>query len=178
MFSVKTRLILSAFVLLSFGAAACGSDDAITVNEPWARTSPAMVTMGAAYMQITAPAGDTLIGVSVPASIADHAEIHEMVPAAEGDSSMDMGDDSSMDMSDDSSMDMSDDSSMDMGAMVMQQIMSLDLPAGETVELKPGGYHVMLINLAGPLEIGSTFDLTLDFETADDMVVSVEVREG
>ena len=162
MFSVKTRLILSAFVLLSFGAAACGSDDAITVNEPWARTSPAMVTMGAAYMQITAPAGDTLIGVSVPASIADHAEIHEMVPAAEADSSMDM----------------SDDSSMDMGAMVMQQIMSLDLPAGETVELKPGGYHVMLIDLAGPLEIGSTFDLTLDFETADDMVVSVEVREG
>lgn len=161
-FVVRTRFILPALALLSFGAAACGSDDAITVVDPWARTSPAMVTMGAAYMQITAPAGDTLIGVSVPASIADHAEIHEMVPAAEAESSMDMG----------------DDSSMDMGAMVMQQIMSLDLPAGETVELKPGGYHVMLIDLAGPLEIGSTFDLTLDFETADDMVVSVEVREG
>ena len=162
-FVVKARFILPALALLSFGAAACGSDDAITVSDPWARSSPAMVTMGAAYMQITAPAGDTLIGVSVPSSIADHAEIHEMVPATEADSSMDMGDDHS---------------SMDMGAMVMQQIMSLDLPAGETVELKPGGYHVMLIDLAGPLEIGSTFDLTLDFETADDMVVSVEVREG
>ena len=161
-FVVKTRFIAPALALLSFGAAACGSDDAITVNDPWARSSPAMVTMGAAYMQITAPAGDTLIGVSVPESIADHAEVHEMVPAAEADSSMDMG----------------DHSSMDMGAMVMQQIMSLDLPAGETVELKPGGYHVMLIDLASPLEIGSTFDLTLDFETADDMVVSVEVREG
>ncbi len=169
-FVVKTRFILPALALLSFGAAACGSDDAITVNDPWARSSPAMVTMGAAYMQIAAPAGDTLIGVTVPASIADHAEIHEMVPAAEADSSMDMGDDSSMEIG--------DHSSMDMGAMVMQQIMSLDLPAGETVELKPGGYHVMLIDLASPLEIGSTFDLTLDFETADDMVVSVEVREG
>lgn len=160
---VKTRLLLPVVAVITLGAVACGGDDeSITITDPWARTSPAMVTMGAAYMQITAPAGDTLIGVSVPASIADHAEIHEMVPAAEADSSMDMG----------------DDSSMDMGAMVMQQLMSLNLPAGETVELKPGGYHVMLIDLAGPLEIGSTFDLTLDFETADDMVVSVEVREG
>ncbi|MGA1345546.1 MAG: copper chaperone PCu(A)C, partial [Ilumatobacteraceae bacterium] len=70
-----------------------------------------------------------------------------------------------------------DGDSMDMGAMVMQQIMSLDLPAGETVELKPGGYHVMLIDLAAPLEIGQTFDLTLDFETAPDRVVTVEVRD-
>ena len=66
---------------------------------------------------------------------------------------------------------------MDMGAMVMQQIMSLDLPAGETVELKPGGYHVMLIDLPAPLEIGQTFDVTLDFETAPDQVVTVEVRD-
>jgi copper(I)-binding protein len=169
---VKTRLLLPVLAVITLGAVACGGDDeSITITDPWARTSPAMVTMGAAYMQIAASAGDTLIGVSVPSSIAERAEIHEMAPVAATDDSMDMSSDDSMDMD---SMDME---SMD-EVMVMQQIMSLELPAGETVELKPGGYHVMLIGLAAPLEIGETFDLTLDFENAEDQVVTVEVREG
>ena len=65
---------------------------------------------------------------------------------------------------------------MDMGAMVMQQIMALDLPAGETVNLEPGGYHVMLIDLAEPLAEGDTFNVTLDFAEADDLTVEVVVR--
>ncbi len=159
MSTVKTRLLLPALAVITLGAVACGGDDeSITITDPWARTSPAMVTMGAAYMQIEASAGDTLIGVSVPSSIAERAEIHEMAPASNSGDSMDMD-------------------SMD-EAMVMQQVMSLVLPAGETVEMKPGGYHVMLIGLAAPLEVGETFDLTLDFETAEDQVVTVEVREG
>ena len=169
---------LPALALVAAPLAACGGDDAgVAVAGQWARTSPAMASMGAAYMTLTADADDALIGVSVPAAIAATAEIHEMVPADSADESMDMGDGSmdgdSMDMGDGSM----DGDSMDMGAMVMQQIMSLDLPAGETVELKPGGYHVMLIDLAAPLEIGQTFDITLDFETAPDQVVTVEVRD-
>ena len=155
---------LPVVALLAAPLTACGGgDDGITVAGQWARTSPAMATMGAAYMTLTASSDDALIGVSVPAEIAATAEIHEMVPAESADGSMDHG---SMDSD-----------SMDMGAMVMQQIMSLDLPAGETVELKPGGYHVMLIDLPAPLEIGQTFDVTLDFETAPDQVVTVEVRD-
>lgn len=162
---------LPALALVAAPLAACGGDDAgVAVAGQWARTSPAMASMGAAYMTLTADADDALIGVSVPADIAATAEIHEMVPAESADDSMDMGDESM----DHGSM---DGDSMDMGAMVMQQIMSLDLPAGETVELKPGGYHVMLIDLAAPLEIGQTFDITLDFETAPDQVVTVEVRD-
>lgn len=157
---------LPALVLVAAPLAACGGDDAgIAVSGQWARTSPAMASTGAAYMTLTADADDALIGVSVPADIAATAEIHEMVLAESADDSMGMGDESM------------DGDSMDMGAMVMQQIMSLDLPAGETVELKPGGYHVMLIDLAAPLEIGQTFDITLDFETAPDQVVTVEVRD-
>ena len=145
---------LPVVALLAAPLTACGGgDDDVTVAGQWARTSPAMATMGAAYMTLTASSDDSLIGVSVPAEIAGRAEIHEMVPAESADGSMDMG------------------------AMVMQQIMSLDLPAGETVELKPGGYHVMLIDLPAPLEIGQTFDVTLDFETAPDQVVTVEVRD-
>jgi len=157
-----TRLALLAIAPLAL--AACGGDDPITIEGQWARTSPAMASMGAAYMDITSSEDDQLVGVSVPASIAARAEIHEMVPA-------DMAMDDSMDESmDDGEMD------MDMGAMVMQQIMALDLPAGETVSLEPGGYHVMLIDLAEPLAEGDTFNVTLDFAEADDLTVEVVVR--
>ncbi len=42
----------------------------------------------------------------------------------------------------------------------------LDLPAGKTVELKPGGYHVMLMDLKTPLAKDSTIPLTLLFKNA------------
>jgi copper(I)-binding protein len=155
-----TRLALLAIAPLAL--AACGGDDPITIEGQWARTSPAMASMGAAYMDITSSEGDQLVGVSVPASIAARAEIHEMVPA-----------EVPMDDSMDESM---DDGEMDMGAMVMQQIMALDLPAGETVSLEPGGYHVMLIDLAEPLAEGDTFNVTLDFAESDDLTVEVVVR--
>ena len=157
-----TRLALLAIAPLVL--AACGGDDPITIEGQWARTSPAMASMGAAYMDVTSSEGDQLVGVSVPASIAARAEIHEMVPA---DVPMDDSMDESMD---DGEMD------MDMGAMVMQQIMALDLPAGETVSLEPGCYHVMLIDLAEPLAEGDTFNVTLDFAEADDLTVEVVVR--
>lgn len=51
--------------------------------------------------------------------------------------------------------------SMDNGVMRMRRIDSVDLPAGETVKFKPGGYHLMLLDLKQPLEAGSKFALTL-----------------
>jgi copper(I)-binding protein len=42
----------------------------------------------------------------------------------------------------------------------------LELPAGQTVELKPGGYHVMLMDLKQPLKAGDTVPLTLVVEGA------------
>ena len=164
---------LAVLAIAPFALAACGGDDPITIEGQWARTSPAMASMGAAYMSISASEGDQLVGVSVPASVAARAEIHEMVPADTAmNDSMDM---SATDDDMDHSMD-DDEMAMGMGAMVMQQIMALDLPAGETVNLEPGGYHVMLIDLAEPLVEGDTFNLTLDFAEADDLTVEVVVR--
>ena len=67
---------------------------------------------------------------------------------------------------------------MENNVMKMRQVPGLDLPAGQTTELKPGGYHVMLLGLASPLEVGDTFDLTLLFESGASETVTVEVREG
>ena len=163
------RPILTALAVLSI--ASCAGDDAISIEGQWARTSPSMASMGAAYMSIRAAEGDRLVGVSVPSAVAARAEIHEMVPV---DSEHEM--DHDMDHDGDHDMDHDEEMSMDMGAMVMQQVMALDLPAGTTVDLEPGGYHIMLIDLAEPLVDGETFEVTLDFAEAEDMVVEVEVR--
>lgn len=48
--------------------------------------------------------------------------------------------------------------------MRMRAVPALDLPAGKTVELKPGGYHLMLQDLKAPLAQGSTVPLTLVFK--------------
>ena len=91
----------------------------------------------------------------------------------------DSGDDSDATGDDDMNMegdDAGDD--MDMGNMTMQEVESIEFPAGETVVFEPGGYHVMLLGLVEPLEVGDTFDVTLLFESGAEQTVTVEVREG
>lgn len=63
------------------------------------------------------------------------------------------------------------------GVMRMRPVSAIDLPAGETVTLQPGGLHVMLINLKQSLEMGSSFPLTLNFEKAGQVQVTVEVNQ-
>ncbi len=55
---------------------------------------------------------------------------------------------------------------MDKDIMVMREVSGIDLVAGRTVELKPGGFHVMLMDLKQPLKAGETVALTLTFEDA------------
>lgn len=60
--------------------------------------------------------------------------------------------------------------------MRMRQIPALQLPAGKTVELKPGSYHVMLLDLKQQVKEGDTVPLTLVFEGKDGKRESVEVK--
>lgn len=61
------------------------------------------------------------------------------------------------------------------GVMKMQPIPALPLAPGQTVELKPGSYHLMVMGLKHPLTPGSTFPMTLSFEKASPVTVSVTV---
>jgi copper(I)-binding protein len=67
------------------------------------------------------------------------------------------------------------------GVMKMRAAPRLDLPAGKTVVLKPGGYHVMLMGLKRQLKPGDMVPLTLKIESANKKVntavVNAEVRE-
>jgi periplasmic copper chaperone A len=51
----------------------------------------------------------------------------------------------------------------------------LEIPAGGSVELKPGGYHVMMFGLRQDLNAGDQFEATIVFETAGDLTLPVPV---
>lgn len=53
------------------------------------------------------------------------------------------------------------------GVMKMRQIPALALPAGQAVDLKPGGYHLMLMDLKAQVRAGDVVPLTLVFENSD-----------
>ncbi len=52
----------------------------------------------------------------------------------------------------------------------------LEIPAGETVELKPGGLHVMFLNVKEPFKEGASVPVTLDFEHAGKVEMSLPVK--
>ena len=65
---------------------------------------------------------------------------------------------------------------MDGDVMRMRQVDAIPLPAGKTVELKSGGYHLMFVGLKAPLKAGEKFPLKLKFEKAGEVEVIVNVE--
>jgi copper(I)-binding protein len=156
---------------------------AIEITDAWARQSPMGTTVGAVFMNITAAQDDALVGASVSEDVAGTVEVHETVmaeePTDEESTETTMGGD---DMTDDTTETTMGGDDMggedDMGTMTMQQVDSVDLPAGETVALEPGGYHIMLLDLVAPLEVGAEVEVTLSFESGATKTVVAEVREA
>ena len=65
---------------------------------------------------------------------------------------------------------------MDGNVMTMRHVHSVDVPAHGTVAFEPEGLHVMLFRLKEPLVGGKRFLLTLEFEEAGEVELSVEIR--
>ena len=65
---------------------------------------------------------------------------------------------------------------MDGNIMKMRALPSLDLPAGKAVEFKPGGYHIMLMDLKQALTVGSKLPLTLSFKDAKGVQSKLELN--
>jgi copper(I)-binding protein len=66
---------------------------------------------------------------------------------------------------------------MEEGVMKMEHIAALEVPAKSEVLLKPGDYHVMLIDVSTTLAPGDTLPITLNFEKSGEMALDVEVRD-
>jgi hypothetical protein len=60
--------------------------------------------------------------------------------------------------------------------MQMQPVEGVEIPANGSVRLKPGSYHVMFMGLKNELKEGEKIDLTLTFENAGTVTLSVDVR--
>jgi copper(I)-binding protein len=171
---------LAPIVLVALLVAACsggGGTGGIKVSGAWSRPSPMVSGAGAAYMVIenTGSEADALLGGT--SDVAATVEVHETVDMSSSMPAASMAAESvGMDgmESPAASMDMGSGSSM----LGMQKIDRLDIPAGGMVELKPGGYHIMLIDLTRELQVGETIEITLHFEKAGDVKVTAEVREG
>ncbi|HNB63985.1 copper chaperone PCu(A)C [Zoogloea sp.] len=133
------RMLALLVGTMMMAGAAMAAD--VEVRDAWVRgVVPAQKSTGA-FMQLTSPAGATLVGAASPA--AAKVELHEM--AMEGN------------------------------VMRMRPVPRLALAPGQTVALKPGGYHVMLIGLKKPLVDGDKVPLTLLLEGRDKQVDKVEV---
>jgi hypothetical protein len=172
---MRARVLRPAFVGLALMAlvAACSTSGAtqapaaseepdgggsIAATGAWARATPPGTTTSAVYVTLTNGTGtdDALVAVATP--VTPTAEIHEVstVSAAPMESAGMGGG----------------------GMMGMHPIEKLPLPAGGMVELKPGGYHIMLIGLTEPLKDGTTIDVTLTFEKAPPITLTVPVKMG
>lgn len=61
--------------------------------------------------------------------------------------------------------------------MRMREVSSVEIPAGGSFELKPGGAHLMLVDLKRPLKKGERIPLTLKLEKAGEMKLELSVEE-
>ncbi len=119
----------------------------IVVTESWARPSPKMASSGAVYMTIENKGNEDDVLIGVDGDVSKAVEIHEMV--------------------------IDDNNVMHMKPVEGQRLV---IPAKSKVELKPGGYHIMLIGLKNQLKEGDVVDLTLRFEKSGEIKVQAPVK--
>ena len=149
----KATFLLTLLLLLAVGftAVACGSseEEAVTVTDPWGRTSPMAAENGAFYMMLTnnSDTDDTLLAASTDAC--GMVELHEMYDKGEG-----------------------------VMGMRPVEGGSIPVLAGGNAELKPGGLHVMCMMKQVDFAAGTEIPLTLTFENAGEMEVTAVIRDN
>ena len=100
----------------------------------------------AVYMIIDNPTDDDEILLNATSDVADSVELHMSK--------------------------MSEDNSM----MMMQRQENIPIPSGASVELEPGGLHIMLIDLNHDLVAGETFSVALQFQNAGEIMIEVPIQ--
>ncbi|NPA06567.1 MAG: copper chaperone PCu(A)C [Chloroflexi bacterium] len=141
--------VLTLFALLAL--AACSGSKAegpkIVIENAWGRPSPKVATAGAFYMTIRNEGSEDDALIGADSDACGTIELHE--------SYMKEG-----------------------GAMGMRPVPGgkIVIPAGETVELKMGGLHIMCIDKQIDFQPGTKVKLILHFEKSGDIPIEVEIR--
>lgn len=149
---LRRSVALVAAVALALGMAACGDDDEGTSDQALVVTDAWART---SPMNVANGAAYMTIVSPVDDALLSASVDASVAAAVEVHETVDSG-----------------------GMMEMRPVDRIALPAGTPVLLIPGGYHVMLLDLAAPLEVGTTIMLTLTFEKAGVTRISVPVRDA
>ena len=137
------RNTIAAALAAGLFATTALAHDGVKITDAYAITSGANASSGAIFMQIENHSEKDDRLIGTASDVAARVELHEHVALADG-------------------------------VMKMQEVAGgIFLPAEETVGLKRGGYHVMLMGLSRLLVEGERFDLTLTFENAGEVTISV-----
>lgn len=127
-------------------AAAGCGADGIVASNAWARAAGDGQAMSAAYVELCNGAAGADRLVAVRFDGATAVELHQTTMSDDGVASM------------------------------TPASVGIELPAGETTALAPGGAHIMLIGVNGELAEGGEATLTLEFESAPPLTVAFDVR--
>ena len=141
------QVILGVVAVAAAGASAQGTS--IQLEKPWVRRAPAMP------------------GMSEQGKSAAYVVIRNRGTAADALVSASADAAASVEVHETRNMS---------GMMMMERVDRIVVPPGGYVELKPGGYHLMLIGLKRPLAPGQEVTLTLVFEGAGPVTARAEVR--
>lgn len=145
MLSVAVLAVASVMFLFFFKSQPVNPDEPFKIESAYARATGASAMAGAAYMQITNQSGQDDVLVAVKTDASAMAQLHTHIESSEG-------------------------------VMMMRQIEGgIKVPAGETVEMKRGGDHVMMMGLNYPLIAGKFLKITLTFEKAGEIVAEIPV---
>ncbi len=141
-------LFLLVAILFITGCTASGGTGELEVKDVWGRNSPMAAQNGAFYMVITNNTGQDEQLLGAETDVCGTVELHEMY-MKEND------------------------------VMGMREVPggTIDLPAGESVELKVGGMHVMCIDKQTAFEMGDKIPITLNFANAGSMEVTADIRD-
>ena len=119
--------------------------DGITVTDPYARAASPNAKSGAAFMMLTNDSNQDDRLIAARSNAAKRVELHTHIESSNG-------------------------------VMQMTEIEGgIELPAGATHHMMRGADHVMLLGLTGPLQQDAEIEVTLVFEQAGDIVVTIPV---
>jgi len=137
------------------------SQNGIGVSDPWVRAAAMKEEMGEGMQDDSQ--GDMHGGAVTGAFmlIRNTGSQDDMLVSASSDAAMDV---------------QIHETTMADGVMSMAEVPGVTIPAGGEAELRPGGYHVMLIGLKEELKVGDTVTLVLTFQNAGEISLEVPVK--
>lgn len=154
------RWMLFVAVLLAAGgtfmfalAGPAGAVPELSFHDVWARAASEGHT-SAIYMTVVNTGTDPVAIVAARSDAAERVEVHETV------------------------MEVTFEGGRISQIMRMEEIDTLEIPPGGTVELKPGGLHIMLLGVTRDIESGDHFDVELELADGRRVVVDVAVKIG